>query len=200
MEQWLKDNSGFVIGVASSIVGTIIVGLVAFFVKPIRFIIVSLWAHVRRLRIFSAAESLDLRFVPMPWRSTLGVVRRDGEQPMADIRTRWNVTNLSPPGMPPARLLTARLVEPRLRDARLPGAPTEGTNAMVVSVHGELIPRGYTREVDIHFFVVLPSGRLNKPMKIKIVVTDQLANEHKPRPIRLKPMIIEGTQTPPGTS
>jgi hypothetical protein len=155
LEQWFKDNWLLVaeVGFAASIVG-----LVAFFVKPIRFIIVSLWIHVRRLRIVSAAPSLDLRFVPMPWRNTLTVVRRDDEQPNADIRTHWKVTNLSPPTMPPARLLTARLVKPRLRDARLPNAPTESTNAMVVSVDGELIPRGHTREVDIHFYVVLPAG------------------------------------------
>jgi hypothetical protein len=186
MEQWFKDNWVLVaeIGFAASIVT-----LLGVFWKPFRSIVVSLWTHVTRLRIVSVTPSLDLRFVLMPWRSTLSVMHRDGEQPMADIRTHWNVTNLSPPGMPPARILTARLVKPRLRDARLPGAPTEGTNAMVVSVYGELIPRGDTREVDIHFYVVLPSGRLNKPTKIKIIVVDQLANEHKPRPITLKPMI-----------
>jgi len=71
---------------------------------------------------------------------------------------------------------------------------------MVVSVDGELIPRGHTREVNIQFYVVLPSGRLNKPIKIKIVVVDQLAKEHKPRPIMLKPIIIETTQTRPRAS
>jgi hypothetical protein len=71
---------------------------------------------------------------------------------------------------------------------------------MVVSVDGELIPRGYTREVDIHFFVVLPARRLNKPIKVKIIVVDQLANEHKPRPITLRPIMIEATQTRPGAS
>jgi len=187
MEQWLKDNWVLVaeIGFAASIVT-----LLGVFWKPFRSVVVSLWTHVRRLRIVSAAESLDLRFVPMLWRSTLGVVRRNGEQPMADIRTHWNVTNLSPPGMPPARLLTARLVKPRLRDARLAGAPTESTNAMVVIVDGEFIPRGHTREVDIHFYVVLPPGRLNKPIRVKIIVTDQLGNEHEPRPITLTPIII----------
>ncbi len=77
---------------------------------------------MRRLRIVSAAPSLDLRFVLIPWRSTLSVMHRDGEQPIADIRTHWKVTNLSPAGLPAAMLLTARLVKPRLRDARLANA------------------------------------------------------------------------------
>src|SRR4029077_3921165 len=143
--QWFKDN--WLLVAEISLAGSI-VGLAAFFVKPIRFIIVSLWTHVRRLRIVSAAPSLDLRFVLIPWRSTLSVMHRDGEQPIADIRTHWKVTNLSPAGLPAAMLLTARLVKPRLRDARLANAPTESTNAMVVSVDGELIPRGHTREVE----------------------------------------------------
>lgn len=101
--------------------------------------------------------------------------------------------------MPPARLLTARLVKPRLRDTRLANSPTESTNAMVVSVDGELIPPGHTRELDIHFYVVLPAGRLNKPIRLKIIVTDQLSNEHNLPPVTLKPIIIETTQTRPGT-
>jgi hypothetical protein len=152
-------------------------------------VVVSLWTHVRRLRIVSAGQSLDLRFVPMPWRSTLTIVRRDDEQPNADIRTHWNVTNLSPSTMPPARLLTARLVKPRPLDTRLTSAPTESTNAMAVSVDGEHIPMGHTREVDIHFYVVLPDRGLNKPIKVKIIVVYQLGNEHKPRRITLPPII-----------
>jgi hypothetical protein len=122
-----------------------------------------------------------------------GVVHRNGSQPMSDIRTHWKVTNLSQTGLPAARLLTARLVKPRLRDTRLANAPTESTNAMVVSVDGELIPRGYTRELDILFFVAVPPGRLSKPMKLKIVVVDQLSNEHKLPPVTLMPQIIETT-------
>jgi hypothetical protein len=191
MEQWLKDNGVLVteIGLAASVVT-----LLAIFVKPVRFTIVSLWTHVRRLRIVRAAPYIDLRFVAMPWRSTLTVVHRDGEQPIADIRTIWKVTNASPyAGMPPARLLTARLAKPRLRNTRLANAPTESTNAMVVSVDGERIPVGLTREVDIHFYVAVPAGRLNKPMKLKIVVVDQLSNEHKLPSIMLKPIIVEAT-------
>jgi hypothetical protein len=197
MEQWFKDNWVLVTGIGFA--GSIIY-LAAVFGKPLLSVVVSLWTHVTRLRIVSAAQSLDLRFVLMPWRSTLSVMHRDGEQPNADIRTHWKVTNLSPPAMPPARLLTARLVKPRLRDTRIPNAPTESTNAMVVSVDGELIPRGHTREVDIHFYVVLPAGKLNKPMRLKIIVTDQLSNEHKLPPVTLNPIIIETTQTRPRAS
>jgi hypothetical protein len=197
MEQWLKDNWVLVTGIGFA--GSIIY-LAAVFGRPLLSVAVSLWTHTRRLRIVSAAQSLDLRFVLMPWRSTLSAMHRDGEQPIADIRTHWKVTNLSPPGLPAARLLTARLVKPRLRDARLAGAPTESTNAMVVSVYGELIPRGDTREVDIHFYVVLPPGRLNKPIKLKIIVVDQLSNKHKLPTITLKPIIIEAAQTRPGSS
>jgi hypothetical protein len=119
-----------------------------------------------------------------------------------DIRTHWKVTNLSPfGGIPPARLLKARLLKPRLRnDPRLGNTPFESTNAVVVSVDGEIIPRGSTREVDILFFGVLPPVRLNKPIRLKIIVTDQLSNEHKLPPITLKPIIIETTQTRPGPS
>ena len=155
MEQWLKDNWVLVTGIGFA--GSIVT-LLGVFWKPFRSVVVSLWVHVRRLRIVSAAPSLDLRFVPMPWRSTLTVLRRDDGQPNADIRTHWKVTNLSPTSMPHARLLTARLVKPRLRDTRLANAPTESTNAMVVDVDGELIPRGHTREVDIHFYA-RPTGR-----------------------------------------
>ena len=192
MEQWFKDNWAVAaIGFAASIVT-----LAAFFGKPLLSIVVSWWERMNRKRkIRDSEQSLDLRFVPIPWRCMLGV-HRDGEQPIADIRTHWKVTNASPSGIP-ARLLTARLVKPRLRDARLGNAP-ESANAIMVSVDGELIPRGSTREVDIHFFVVLPAGRLNKPIKLKIIVVDQLANEHKPRPIALKPIMIETTQTRPG--
>lgn len=155
--------------------------------KPFRSTFSFCQSRISRRHKTDAAQSLDLRFVPIPWRCMFGVVHRDDEQPMSDIRTHWKVTNLSPSGMPPARLLTARLVKPRLRDARLPNAPTESTNAMVVSVYGELIPRGCTRELDIHFFIALPSGRLKKPMKLKIVVVDQLSKQHKLPPITLEP-------------
>jgi hypothetical protein len=169
--------------------------------KPVRSIISFCWSMInRRRKTASAAQSLDLRFVLMPWRSTLSVIHREDEQPNADIRTHWKVTNLSPSGMPPARLLTARLVKPRLRNARLAGAPTESANAIVISVDGERIPLGQTREVDIHFYVVLPPGRLNKPIRLKIIVVDQLSNEHKLPPITLQPIIIETTQRRPGAS
>jgi hypothetical protein len=191
MEQWLKDNWVLVaeIGFAASIVT-----LLGVFWKPFTSVVVSLWTHVRRLRIVSAAQSLDLRFVPIPWRCTLAVMRRDGEQPNADIRTVWKVTNASSSdGIPPARLLTARLVKPRLRDTRLGNMATESTNSVAVFVDGERIPRGGTREVDIHFYVALPPGRLNKPLRLKIIVVDQLSNEHKLPPITLNPQIIETT-------
>jgi hypothetical protein len=191
MEQWFKDNWVVAaIGFAASIVS-----LAAFFGKPLLSIVVSLWKRMNRKRkIRDAEQSLDLRFVPIPWRCWFGIVHRNGFPPMADLRTYWKVTNASPSGMP-ARLLTARLVKPRLRDARVANAPTEGTNAIVVSVDGELIPWCYTREVFIQFVLVLPSGRLNKPIRIKIVAVDQLSNEHQLPPMTLKPIIIENTDT-----
>jgi hypothetical protein len=83
VEQWFKDNWAVAaIGFAASIVT-----LAAFFGKPLLSIVVSWWERMNRKRkIRDSEQSLDLRFVPILWRCMLGV-HRDGEQPIADIRT-----------------------------------------------------------------------------------------------------------------
>ena len=187
MDQWISQNAALI---TFLFVVAALCTIAEFVWKPLRSIISFCRSrvnrrHTRRMPLAPA----DLRFVAVPFQCFFAVVHRDGEQPTADIRTHWNVTNASASGMP-AKLLTARLAKPRLRD-QLGNAPIGVTSAVVVSVNGELIPPGATREVAIHFLVVLPYGRLNKPIKLEIVVVDQLENEHKLRPITLKPIMIE---------
>jgi hypothetical protein len=191
MEQWFRDNWVLVaeIGLAASLVG-----LATFSGKPLFSVVRLLWTYVaHRLTNRPVAPRPELRFVAIPWRCMIGVVHGDDGQRNADIRTLWNVTNASTSGIP-ARLLTARLVKPRLRDRRLGSSHVESTNAIVVDVDGERIAPGATRKVAIHFIVVLPARRLNRPIKVEIVAIDQLSNRHRLPPVIINPVII----TPPG--
>ena len=114
MEQWLRDNPGFVIGVASSIVAAIILGFLAFFGKRILAIVIRWWTQMgRALKIGHTAQPPDLRFVAIPMGCRIGVIERDDQQPNVQINTSWYVTNASTSGMP-AQLLRARLAKPRV--------------------------------------------------------------------------------------
>jgi hypothetical protein len=187
MEQWFKDNWLLVteVGFVASLITA-----AGFFRETILATVAFCWRRVTHLLTKrGTAPRPDLRFVAIPWRCMISVVHRVDEQPNADIRTLWNVTNASTSGIP-ATLLTARLVKPRLRDRRLGSSPFESTNAVVIDVDGDRIAPGTTRKVAVHFFVVLPANRLNSPIKVKIVATDQLSNKHWLPSIAIRPLVI----------
>jgi len=191
MEQWLRDNPGFVVGVASSMVAAIILGFLLFFGKRIVAIVIRLWTQMKRaLKIGHAAQFPDLHFVALPRECILGVIPRDDPGPNVQICMHWNVTNASSSGMP-ARLVRARLARPRLSDSEGMYIHTGSTNGRVYP--NEDIPPGSTRRLTTVFVAVLPSIRVKKPVKVKVIVVDQLSREHKLDPITLTPSVITGT-------
>jgi len=186
LEQWFKDNWLLVaeVGFAASIVG-----LAVFFSRPLLAIVRLLWDRITRLRrTANAAQFPDLHFVALPRECILGVIHRDDEQPNVQICAHWNVTNASLFGMP-ARLQRARLAKPRVRDSEAMYIHTGSTDGRMYP--NEDIPLGATRRLTTVFFVVLPSGRWSKPIKIRVIVVDQFSREHKLDPITLKPVMIE---------
>src|SRR5215469_6082098 len=94
----------------------------------------------------------------------------------------------------PARLLQARLAKPRLPDAR---PEFEEARGLIIVHHGDAIPANTTDRITIHFFTHLPPGRLRRSMTLKIVVVDQLNNEHSLPAIRVKPQIAGPAATGP---
>jgi hypothetical protein len=164
--------------------------------------ILAVWRDVLRLLSWLLSRALamlptrhqrttakvDLRFVPVAPRCFWHIGKR-GTDPAMQVETDWNVTNLS---AIPLRLLSARLVKPRLRDpkgfSRVHGAPTLG------DVHSSqfAIPPGGTWHVAIGFYVGPPTQRATKPLRVKIAVTDQLAQEH-----RLPPLLLADLGTAP---
>jgi len=128
MDQWFKDN--WVLVAEISLAGSI-VGLVAFFGRPLLSTVVSLWSRLNRMRrTGNAVRFPDLRFVGLPKECILAVTQSDDQGPNVQIFTRWNVTNASASGMP-ARLLRARLAKPRVRDSEAIYIHTGSTNGRV---------------------------------------------------------------------
>jgi len=185
MDQWFKDN--WVLVAEISLAGSI-VGLVAFFGKPLLSTVVSLWSRLNRMRrTGNAVRFPDLGFVGLPKECILAVTQRDDPGPNVQIFTHWNVTNASASGVP-ARLLRARLAKPRVRDSEAIYIHTGSTNGRVYP--NEDIPTGATRRLTIVFLAVLPSDRVKKPIKVKVIVVDQFSREHRLRPITLQPINI----------
>jgi hypothetical protein len=161
---------------------------VAFFGKPLLSTVVSLWSRLNRMRrTGNAVRFPDLRFVGLPKECILAVTQRDDPGPNVQIFIHWNVTNASASGIP-ARLLRARLAKPRVRDSEAIYIHTGSTNGRVYP--NEEIPTGATRRLTIVFLAVLPSDRVKKPIKVKVIVVDQFSREHRLRPIRLQPINI----------
>jgi hypothetical protein len=57
--------------------------------------------------------------------------------------------------------------------------------------YNDIIPPGTTRRISVAFAITLPEDRAKKPIELKIIVIDQLSNEHKLPPITLDPIFIK---------
>jgi hypothetical protein len=176
-------GGGFAVG--------IILAILASFSKGVRSAVVHLWTEIRRrTRTRRSAESFDLRFVE--FYSFFGVATQQNGQRTAQIQSQWTVTNLS--GMP-AHLLRARLAKPRLPDAR---PQFEEAKGQIIIHDDEVIPANAPRRITINFFALLPPRRLRRSMTLKIVVVDQLNNEHALPVITVIPQVAPASTNPAG--
>jgi hypothetical protein len=131
-----------------------------------------------------------LRFVAIPSQCFLPCHDTGSDKrPNAQIRTKWNVTNASRSGMP-ARLLRAELLKPRVRNSlTFDRVFTEHLGELRTSPTDCAIPLGRTGIASISVDFFLPPNKFNKPLKVKISVTDQLQNKHELPEIMLQPIV-----------
>jgi TIR domain len=122
-------------------------------------------------------HEIDLRFVANSSECYWGMTKQ-GDQPIVQIVTHWNVTNM-PGSIMPARLLEALLVEPQ-------GEVVQPIVIPSVTLSREEIPEGATIKFLISFLVKPVTEPQSQLLNVSIVVIDQFANKHELPSITLK--------------
>jgi hypothetical protein len=187
MGQWITDLMKWlepfehplaIIASVVTILGITVAGVISAVVKPVRLAIWSFCSRLFRPRQNTAnPRRTDLRFVCVGNRPFIGDLQGENGNRNVEIFSNWVVTNNSESGVP-IHLLTATLARPGLNEfivhslifvAKVRGDP-QGPTAMAP---------GESRRVDFRTMMVLPPGKLRSLRKVQLVVTDQLANEHK---------------------
>jgi hypothetical protein len=192
MNQWVQQIYQWTLlhpaeTVVFGLAGTAVTFLGIFW-KPVWSFVSSCWAEISRsIRNELPEPRPHLRFVAI---SSQCFLPCHDKRPNAQIRTEWNVTNASRSGMP-ARLLRAELLKPRVRNSI--------TSDIVFTVErlrdrhpnptDYAIPLGKTGIASINLDFFLPPDKFNKPVKVKISVTDQLQNKHKLPEMMLQPIV-----------
>jgi hypothetical protein len=183
VKEWLTLNGPW-LGAAASVVT--ILTVIELIFKPIRRAISkvpSLWERLREKR----TSHFPLRFVAMDFPNTYWGIGKIGDQPIACIVIKWHATR--EPGSPnemEARLLKVHLLQP---------SPKSLIHSDVITTSGEYantrlenaIPEGKTRKVIVRCNLTkIPNPK--RPIKVRLVLEDQLENKHVLRPVTVLPM------------
>ncbi len=192
-QSWLAVNGSWLepLGAVIAVLTAILV-IIRFFGRKI--LDAASWLK-QRFNINQATPNTLVSFVSNP-RSTLWNIARTATEPAISIMTSWYITNISEV---PLRILSAGLTTPSPRGRicnDLVLIMERGNNWGHESKDIEIPPK-QTEALEVTFFLYPSTQKENKPLIVRMYVTDQYGHKHKAPRIEV-PYKFPSVETPLG--